>query len=723
MPSEREPIQRFFGKNSLSNTDFMLVLRSLFKLSNGSNISLDGNDVFLSEKMDALFCCFGIDENENFFMSSNNSGVITAENKEKFNNVYLSDFYKSFGYLEKLQPFQSALKNIYNHIGPVKFCSELFPTLTHQGDENGDVVFVATKYNKKNLGENGASFIFDVKRWNPSLKEWVNFEDKEQKSQAIDEMLQADTSKWRIYELNKHGKLSGILNADVTPFAPVFESEESFNSIMSLIKKEGDEKNEFINVIEKTRKSLQDSLDFYAENSNSIFGEMERRYPIEGVVLTVNMMDGRNIKIKGTSRQFNEKKESNWNVRNQLSDIEKEFNNSIMKDVLGLKSSDNKFVNEKIKQVAANFRSSKIGEKRENDFIEKLLDELQEVKLSESEVKANLKNILDAATAEIKTIKSNNIQATDPDTQRKNSELMGRLENILGFIKKSANVNYYKGDDFVNYIAKIIFAKKLEPVMDSIKENINEDGSITSNADEPTKCLVWLGRAQPWHQGHHKMIVDGIKEARNRGVSEICIFVVKGAETSKDVTKNPLNENEQIKLLNVLYNDYDWSADGIENDDIKVSICQKALPDGFIPKVLRKLYESNKMMSGLLAGEDRIDDYRKQLESVERELSFKDKNNNVHKAEYSVIDDSVGDILIPISRSGNDKVSMSGTEARHLSTISEFSNWLSKVAPKGASKNAVIVYKSIFNEMSSRLSKVEEEGYRSKMKGIFWGNI
>ena len=723
MTSERTSIQRVFGKNSISNTDLILVLKSLFSAFDGENIKLDGSSAFLSEKMDAVYCCFGIDSNEKFFMSSNNSGPITSENKQKFNNIYLNDFYESFSYLEKLEPFQGSLKQIYNHIGPVKFCAELFPVLTHKGDEAGDVVFVATKYNKKNLGEAGSFFVFDANRWNPSLNEWVEFEDDKHKSMAIEELIEADTSKWRIYELSKHGKVNGVLNADLSPYTSIFTDKNKFKWALSLLKKNDDNKKTFVNVLNRTRKSLQDSLDFYAENTNSVLGEVERRYPIEGVVLTVKLEDGRAIKLKGTSKSFNEQKDSNWKVRGSLSSLEKKFNDSILKDVLGLKSSDDSFLKDKIQKVASRFRSSKVGEKRENEFIDKLLDEIQEVKIGEEEVRSNIKGVLDDAGYQLNIIKDQNQTASDPDTKAKNDAFLSRFESIIQFFKKYANVSYFKGDEFVNYIAKVILAKKIEPVMDSIKESINEDGTVTSSATEPTKCIVWMGRAQPWHIGHHKMLLEGIAQAKNRGVNEICIFVVHGEGTGKDVSKNPLTSQEQVKLIDTVYSEYDWSADGVSNDGITISVCEKPLKDGFLPNVLRRLYDENKIMSGLLVGEDGVSDYAKQLNVVDGNLSFTDNENVSHTAEYNVIDEDVNDIIIPISRSSKSSTAMSGTEARHLSTLSDFDVWVTKVAPKGISKNASVLYKDIFNEMSARLLKFDEDGYRGKMKGIFWGNI
>jgi hypothetical protein len=720
--SERNSIQRFFGKNAIGNTDLLMVLKSLFSSFSGGEINLDGENQFLSEKMDALFCCFGIDAHEKFFMSSNNVGPVTADNKEEFNNIYLIDFYKSFSYLEMLEPFQSALRNIYNNIGPVKFCAELFPTLTHTGDHNNDVVFVATKYNKRAFGEGGAFFIFSVDRWNPSVKSWVPFEDANQKSIVVESLLAADTSKWRMYELNKHGKMQGKLKADLTPYTSIMTDDEKFGMALKVLKKNDENKQNFLTVLNKTRAALQESLDMYAESTSSIFGDVQRRYPIEGVVLNVNLIDGRNMKLKGTSKKFTEQKEANWKVRNQLTALEKKFTDNLMTNVLGLKSADSKFVDEKIKQVVACFRSSNVGEKRENEFIERLLGEIQEVPVSDAEVKIGMKSAIDEAEYELEKIKDTEF-ASDPDTQSKNDRLVARFQKILDFFRKYSGVQFYQGKQFVNYIAKLVLAKRLEPVSSSIKESVGANGAVGSSAGEPTKSIIWLGRAQPWHVGHHKMIIEGINQAKIRGAKEICIFVVKGKETGEDVVSNPLTEHEQIKLLNTLYADYDWKKDNIDPGDIKVVVCQKALPSGYLPVALNKLYESNKSMVGWLVGEDRIADYAEQLSTVGKDSTLKDANGKAFKPDYPVLDQTAGNIIIPISRSGPSAVTMSGTEARHLSTVTDFKDWLAKVAPKGVSKNAAVLYKNIFNEMSSRLMKKEEDTYRKSVKGIFWGNL
>jgi len=723
MTSERSSIQRFFGKNSIGNIDLLLVLKSLFASFKNGVINIDGNNLSLSEKMDGLYCCFGIDAYENFFMSSNNVGPITAQNKEKFNNPYLVDFYKSFIYLETLEPFQSSLKQIYNNVGPVKFCAELFPCLTHTGDHNNDVVFVATKYNKRAFGEAGAFMVFDAQRWNPTANSWSPFEDGSQKQLVVDSFLESDSSKWRMYEINKHGKLAGKLNVDLSPYASVMTDDKKFADFVKLLKKNDDRKKSLVEVLNKTRKSLQDSLDFYAENGNSIFGDVQRRYPIEGVVLSINTPGGKNFKLKGTSKSFNEQKQNNWAVRNSVKTLEKTFNDLMMNDVLGFKSSDDKFVDDTIQKVASTFRSSNVGEKRENDFIQKLLANLQDVSVSDVEVKNSLKDVLSKIDFELSKAKESNGElANDPDTQSKNDKFISRFEKMIEFFKKFANVDAYKGQEFVNYIAKLVLAKRLEPVMDTVKESIKEDGKIGSNAIEPTKTIVWMGRAQPWHVGHHKMIVEGIKQAQQRNAKEICIFVVRGKGTSEDVNTNPLTEDEQIRLLNSIYSDYDWSKDGIPNNNVKITVSPKSLHSGFLPVLLKELYEDNKMLSGWLVGEDRIADYQEQMSAI-ADYQFKGDDGNSYTPEYPIIDDTVQNIIIPISRSSPGSVNMSGTEARHLATMMEFKEWLAKVAPAGISKNAIIIYKNIFNEMSSRIMKADESAYRNKVKGIFWSNL
>lgn len=724
MSSDRNSIQRFFGKNSIGNMDLLLVLKSLFSSFQGGVIQLDGEDAFLSEKMDALFCCFGIDPHEHFFMNSNNAGPITSANKEQFNNAYLGDFYKSFCYLEKLEPFQSSLRQIYNNVGPVKFCAELFPSLTHTGDHNNDVVFVATKYSKRAFGEAGAFFVFDVQRWNPSANSWTAFDDANNKQFAINSFLESDNSKWRMYELNKHGKMQGKLNADLTPYASLMTDDNKFAAAIKVLKKNDNNKKAFVEVLNKTRVALQESLDFYAENTSSIFGDVQRRYPIEGVVLNVRLADGRNVKLKGTSKVFNEQKEKNWKVRNDLKDLEKKFNDFLMNDVLGFKSSANDFIDNAISNTASAFRSTSVGEKRENEFIQRLLSKIQEVPVSDAQVKSGIKNVLGHVDHELAGIKEKNSElASDPDTQAKNDRFLSRFEKVLEFFKKFSNVQAYKGTDFVNYITKLVLAKKLEPVMSSIKECIREDGTIGSSAGEPKKTIVWMGRAQPWHVGHHKMLVEGINQAKARGVDEIDVFIVRGKGTSDDITSNPLTEDEQIKLLNTIYADYDWSKDNVDPGRVKIVIQPTALRSGFLPVLLNELYNDNKVLSGWLVGEDRIADYDEQLRATGRNIKFKSAEGKDYAPEYPVIDEAVTDVIIPISRSGPSAVTMSGTEARHLSTLSEFKDWLGKVAPKGISKNAVLLYKNIFNEMSSRLLKTDENAYRGRVKGIFWSNL
>lgn len=715
MTSERKTIKRAFGKNQMSNSELFSFLKEVCIHIKDGKLPSDSKSCFLTEKLDGFHCSFGINENEKFFIQSNNSDEVTTENKGKLNNVYLKDFYRVFNALESYSVFQESLKSIYNQYGPVKFSAEMFPTGSYSGDENGDVTFVGTKYNKKFFGESGAFFVYDTSRWNPTSKQWTR-ESVERKPMEI--LLESDTSKFRLFDANKNMRVeSAGLMFDLAPFGALFTNERLYEKCQAILSKgAGVQKDKLIGMLNGARSSIQTQLDATAEIVNSVLGDVDKRYPPEGVILNVTGINGDVFRIKGTTKQFNENKSSNFSVMSAVSALEKSLHSNILTDVFGVDSRD---LTDKIEGVVNSFRSNNVGAPREDEFVTKLLSKLGVTNADENSIRKGVKNVLDDISYKFDDIQKK-AKASDPDTNRKNKEFIQYFSELLSFFKKNLNSIAHTGQGYVVHVAKFLLAKKLESFTDKIKESMNEDGTVSSSASEPTRAIVWVGRAQPWHKGHHSMVVKGIEEAKNRNASEILIMLVRGEQTSKDVTTNPLNESEQVNLIKSIYDSYDWSKDGVDVSNVKVIINEKSLKSAYVGDIVKELYENNRQMVGLLVGTDRIKSFDHQFKDTNK-LSTIISNGSLQDCEYPPVDTS-NNLIIEVPR--NEKsIKMSGTEARNLSTLTNFNIWLSKVAPAGISDEARILYSRIFNTMSKRLIGNEEKEYTNKIKGIFWGNV
>ncbi len=106
---------------------------------------------------------------------------------------------------------------------------------------------------------------------------------------------------------------------------------------------------------------------------------------------------------------------------------------------------------------------------------------------------------------------------------------------------------------------------------------------------------LFLGRMQPVHKGH----VSIIKKMRNPIVA-----VVKGAKTSQDKVKNPLDADQQIKMLKKV-------VPGVE---IVV------VPNGYLPEIIDLQRRAGNEVVNVYAGADRIKGYQAQITKANKDL-------------------------------------------------------------------------------------------------------
>jgi predicted nucleotidyltransferase len=109
------------------------------------------------------------------------------------------------------------------------------------------------------------------------------------------------------------------------------------------------------------------------------------------------------------------------------------------------------------------------------------------------------------------------------------------------------------------------------------------------------KIELFLGRLQPIHTGHKK-IIDSMKNP--------VVVIVKGGKSSEDKIRNPLSVEYQEKLLKKV-------SPGVE-----VSIS----PNGFLPGILGYFRKQGKEVTTIYAGADRIEGYQSAIEKANEKM-------------------------------------------------------------------------------------------------------
>lgn len=111
---------------------------------------------------------------------------------------------------------------------------------------------------------------------------------------------------------------------------------------------------------------------------------------------------------------------------------------------------------------------------------------------------------------------------------------------------------------------------------------------------------LFLGRLQPVHLGHAAIL---------KMMKKPVVILVKGAKSGEDKTRNPLDAKYQAKLIKMI------------DKNAKVVIA----PTGYVPQMIADLRDEGIEINQILAGNDRIGDYKKQIDGINKKLSKEQK--------------------------------------------------------------------------------------------------
>jgi hypothetical protein len=457
-------IQRFSGANEMSDAEFLRFLQKIQPLVKQGRMDLSVTDqASVTEKLDGSPCKWGLNANGQFFMESANSGEVTVGGAEKFNNPFTVHFYQTLIFLNGYKPFQAKLQAVKNKHGAFKVSSEMFPVLTHKGDELGDIVFASTKYNKSKLGNKGAFVCFGA----------TCEKHGEEKSAEIVQMLESpEDPEWKIYNINKHGSLSreGLV-FNLAGIQKLIGSPDKLSQAEALLRsrKESPEKDALKKIMAKVKQQMQGVLDQYAERINTFLSsDPSRQYPVEGVVLKIDLPD-EPIFIKGTSEIFHKIAEKTWGTRKAAGNTEKVLDGDFLTKVLGLSTSHAATLN---KSVAA--AKQKTGETGGDDVSANkiALEVYNQLKregedMSPKAIKARAMEVIGAAQKEFQETKAQweklkKGKEVDPDTIEKTESQLSFLQKKVDNINQAIVKPPYQGEAYIVYLLRMLLDKRIK---------------------------------------------------------------------------------------------------------------------------------------------------------------------------------------------------------------------------------------------------------------------
>ncbi len=698
----REGIGRFFGPSQFNNKDFLELLQELIPYIKNKKLDLSSvSDIDVVEKMDSSFIHFGLNENKEFFIETSNSGEITSNNylSKLSNEYFFGDFKKSFEFLYSFKPFQKVLSKIFDKVGAFRYDAEIFPVSTHVGDDEGMVTFVATKYDKSKFGEKGAFVIF--KSWlKDENNQWVRPK-PEINVKLLSYIEKASTKEWVIYTNEKHAKLSGIMQFEVGDIEEFLSSEEKIENLKKIIssRSKSPEKEKAVAFLDVLRQKLQKTLDDFAEKTPSIFSKDDNFSPIEGVVLRIKKANGDIFEVKGTSKAFDDLKKQTWATRMELGVLEDMLNKQFLLDALGLSTAHAASLNKMIKKLSSetSYNDELTEQENELNFLKKLYKILSnnDTILEPSETAKKASEIIKIAKKQLFSILKNynkNYEKLDPDSRRKSEQAIVKIKEKFNDIEENINVNMDDAN-YQLYLLKFLLDRRLKVY--AAAHMVSDKTDYSPFYKNRTPAIIWIGRAQPWHKGHDKMIQIAKNKLGETQAEKILIILVKGGGSSEKVLENPLSFSEQKGLIEEVY----------ANDD-QVDVCEIPVKSASSNEIWKVIEKTNYYVAGWLAGNDRIDNYNNDLSKFNANMWITDHNF----------------IPIRVNNKGLSDVKFietprvfSGSEARMSSLNMPFKEWYKKIKPPNS--NATQAYEKIYNILTSRLkTESEMSGYRDKIK-------
>lgn len=675
------------GITKKSSDEFLDVLKALYPYVKDDGIlkANEAPNIDLVEKMDSSFCHFGINKDNKFFLASSNSGDATEENFEDiFKNSM--DFLESFRFLKDHKLLQVVLKNIKKETGkPVKFESEIFPVLTHQPDESGDITFVATKYSKDKLGNKGQFVIFKAQLFE---NDGWSYPSLSAQKKLMSDILDADSQDWKLLSNDVHMKVSQNLNfgVDFKQLDNYLGTDEGFENLKLLLgpgSKATPEKKRVKEILKTFKERIEGTNSAISQLADSLPSNLGKDY-MEGLILRIKSDNGEVTEVKGLTQKFEQSKDRLFEFRNNegrfgqlLKGIERD-----MKDkVLQLSMHSDRAVSAVMVQVVKELKANDVPkEDLLNQFFVSLWHKIHKSKADFTDVTRTGKSIASQYKKDLiqtkrdwkekrETFDANSFRKTQADVEIKISKIEGHIAVLLS--EQETDFGYV-----VNCFTHL-FGNMAKNILTYLEP---------SNSVKTTKCALWVGRAQPWHVGHDNMIKVGLKNA-----DTVFVVLVRGKQSSQDKETNPLDFQTQKELIKSLY------------PSDKVIVSDESPPSADLSDLMPLLYNKNMEAVAWLQGEDRADSYEG-LFSYFKYPEWKQTH------DYIPIKPSIKFVVTP-------RVA-SATDAREAAKSMEFIEWLNKFAPSNVNQTARVIYKKAYDQI--RGPEINKDN-QTKIQELFTG--
>jgi hypothetical protein len=663
----RTGIKRIYGKNAISRQQVLKVAKSIRKnsvrqLGPITTVKSGQSNIQLIEKMDGSFCRFGVDDTGLFFLQSSNSPPANVNNFKKVFKA-LPDFRETFDCLMQLKSFQKWCLDLFNSVGKFAVSAEIFPLLTHTGD-NDSVVFCGTKYSKHNFGSKGAFVTFDIAMYDVTSNSYISVgKDRSEKLQYELHDLSNQTfgSIWKIMPNHIYCYLNREIAFNLVQLDTIVDNDESYEAALQMLRstRKTKERAALVSKIECGRKSLQRSLDKFADELKSFLSDGHDS--AEGVILSLDI-DGALISLKGTSNAFDLTKKRLWHHRQEYLKIDRKIDSIMLQTHFGFTKTTPVALNKRVRSALENFKPGSNGEE---EFYLTFLAALK------PPLHFSFKNFGGSVETfrEIREGFESLKHEFDCDTIRKTYEIQNRVLTRVLHLEQLDAHTILSAEQQVELLRDCLGRRISRLVNFEVGDGIPQD--------ELNRAIVWVGRAQPWHKGHHNMITECLKNLEATGCDKVVILLVHGYESSKNDIENPLSFEAQLNVLYTLY-----------GDDDRIVICNSYLRSAYIANVLSALHQLSMRLGGWICGPDRVPTYTESLRqfSVEQFL--------LTHSYCPMSKDKLGNPCVEFLHA--ERI-FSGTESRRLSGILNFDDWF--LTTVNLCENAMTQYKEVYERL------------------------
>jgi hypothetical protein len=461
----------------LSTSDYVDLLEIIYPHITKGNLVADNTEVNIVEKIDALYCQFGLNKNKDFFMESRDSGEVTKDNYEtKFSDN--ETFKNTFKFLLENKLVISVLNSLSKELDdPIKFEAELIvnPDST---DIETPIKVKDVSYNKKIVGNQGSFMVFnaqvlDGKNWNQPNRTTLN--------KLITNVQDADSKEWRVFSDTTHASIAEPLSIDFNfkQLDTYLKSENGVTKLKQLLNsKLTPEKRRVVELLTESKKKIQEALDTHSNNVQSNFSPDA----IEGLIIRAKAKEGKVIEFKAYSANYVNEKESNSKVKTETENIISNLVSNIKSKLLHLNVNSDTSVTQSLYQVSSKDPSVQDPSQIITETLKNLVKETADftnVKKEAIELLRESKNKL----IELKDAILLTKETSDPIKYKNNIQLLKDTNNELKRYSKILKGNS-EGIEFLIEVFKSIYKVPLKKILGESFNYLNEEFSVHDDETE-----------------------------------------------------------------------------------------------------------------------------------------------------------------------------------------------------------------------------------------------